>query len=1118
MRFEYPILPNNTKDKEEDKEALIASYFGHNNQLGFYPVGRLNSWHGGIHIEGSGKEVRAIADGRVIAYRMPENYYPREKDSKDPKYSNGFLLLQHDDYISPKKQKLRFYSLYMHLMPKVQMENLGKVPDFYAKYHAKATGNEIQRGLNARSGSEMSGTFGKKVVLIPVGATVTLDPLEDPNATSAPQDILPGSGFNTWSSPFSQSSDNAPLGPVVTEPHWTENKKSFDYKRVKYKSYTDIYIATAGSRTKDIGNNQLQIISVEDDISKYEKSPTKGVVVYDKANNKGQGKYLRTIKKSTEIGEVVKKSESWYQIKEKEEYIAASAIKVTPSLKDDVVIDIIQNVDVDIDAGDVLGYTGNYGFGKQNHYGAVHIEVFTDDTEVKNLIANLQGDDDRTQYETPENSTLQVGKPVNDLKKDTKVKVYQRQGDFAEIGFEDIIGVTKYEHLTYHKVTGPDYYTIKKGKLAEVNPDFENLLSKESDKLYWVSRADENGNEITKTQENNNLAKAKKKKLEYTRYRKLKFSNPLAGKKFWVKADTVPAPRQPIESIQLQPEPIKIKGLGINEALDNDTTIATPPTNTSPAATISTEPYWAALSKDVDVVYEVAPTTENTKDITVTATMRVKRKVGTAKDHSGAEWWKIKGQYEDDKGNKQTETGWIKKEKLTTLNPYDWESFGWKLYDDTGDQYFYQFNAHEGEEPHPFIKDIWAEVDLPEKQTQPDGSVKEVPGDKVLTQHELQQAMRDQRKVNILSKLICKHRNEWDTCQHIDTFKSEVEEIYKKGIDLEEDTEKKQKLEEIRDERIALLEEKIKNLSFWQDIQDGPIASTTNNNQSSNSSNSLLSSFDFSSLICENDTNENMSLGPVSTNNQPEKKEEKPKRTFPKNSDVYHFHPIAFIEHMKLITSPTTPPWLEVALAEAKAAKGVHEDLKPTITMVKKYHNYCGIFDNPKTKKIVEDEDASWCASFVNWCLDQTNYKGSKSAGSQSILWKEGKLFKRIEEPVFGCIVVMTNHRKDNGKKTSYGHVTFLYGTDNKGNLICLGGNQGQTIKFSRYKTEGVSGRLIMDIGKEKDVALEQKFNGYFLPINYPYSSGQHLKTYNLKELNNQISSGIITVENEGTR
>ncbi len=42
-------------------------------------------------------------------------------------------------------------------------------------------------------------------------------------------------------------------------------------------------------------------------------------------------------------------------------------------------------------------------------------------------------------------------------------------------------------------------------------------------------------------------------------------------------------------------------------------------------------------------------------------------------------------------------------------------------------------------------------------------------------------------------------------------------------------------------------------------------------------------------------------MGPVYPNGQPEVEDEKPKRTFPSDSNVYHFHPIAFLEHMKRI-------------------------------------------------------------------------------------------------------------------------------------------------------------------------------------------------------------------------
>lgn|GEM_PF-6781664 len=70
-----------------------------------------------------------------------------------------------------------------------------------------------------------------------------------------------------------------------------------------------------------------------------------------------------------------------------------------------------------------------------------------------------------------------------------------------------------------------------------------------------------------------------------------------------------------------------------------------------------------------------------------------------------------------------------------------------------------------------------------------------------------------------------------------------------------------------------MLEEKINNLCFWDQITDGDVAEADQHY------------------------------------NGKEKPEEK--RTFPvDSSSIYHFHPIAFVEHMKLITAPTvTPGW-----------------------------------------------------------------------------------------------------------------------------------------------------------------------------------------------------------------
>ncbi len=148
---------------------------------------------------------------------------------------------------------------------------------------------------------------------------------------------------------------------------------------------------------------------------------------------------------------------------------------------------------------------------------------------------------------------------------------------------------------------------------------------------------------------------------------------------------------------------------------------------------------------------------------------------------------------------------------------------------------------------------------------QSDGTIEEVADNNVLTQLELQRAMRKEEKVNILSKLVCKHKNEWDTWQNLDAFTQEVKDIYNAGIDEEEDTDEKQRMTNVRDERISFMKEKIQNLCFWHQVKDGEVDS----------------------------------LGGLNGKTPPEDKEP---RSFPtNNSEVYHFHPIAFIEQMKRI-------------------------------------------------------------------------------------------------------------------------------------------------------------------------------------------------------------------------
>jgi uncharacterized protein (TIGR02594 family) len=220
---------------------------------------------------------------------------------------------------------------------------------------------------------------------------------------------------------------------------------------------------------------------------------------------------------------------------------------------------------------------------------------------------------------------------------------------------------------------------------------------------------------------------------------------------------------------------------------------------------------------------------------------------------------------------------------------------------------------------------------------------------------------------------------------------------------------------------------------------------------------------------------------------------------------------------MKLITAPTTPPWLEVALAEAKEAKGVKEWNKPLAKMVKKYHNHCNIFDDLTTKDEIEDNyETSWCSSFVSWCLDQTDYKGVKHAGSRFYIADDPKwngannkrklkakdMLIKVSEPLYGAIAVFSDCSKEGVAKTG-GHICFVYGTvEGAEKLAVLGGNQDNKIKVSSYDCSGnvfISWKKRNKAGKVIKIHYK-KFRGFYMPKDYkngmPLSEEHHYKSF----------------------
>jgi len=153
-------------DKLEDKKFDFTTEFGN------FLIGGENTWHGGIHIEGKNVEIKAIADGRIIAYRLEDGYKSVVKnEGKDTeylcKYSNCFMLIQHDfelvkqivknkgtkeESTEKKIENITFYSLYNHLLPlsSYTQESASrdvKLPDFLAKKEYQTGKDQKIKGL-----------------------------------------------------------------------------------------------------------------------------------------------------------------------------------------------------------------------------------------------------------------------------------------------------------------------------------------------------------------------------------------------------------------------------------------------------------------------------------------------------------------------------------------------------------------------------------------------------------------------------------------------------------------------------------------------------------------------------------------------------------------------------------------------------------------------------------------------------------------------------------------------------------------------------------------------------------------------------------------------------------
>ena len=129
-------------------------------------------------------------------------------------------------------------------------------------------------------------------------------------------------------------------------------------------------------------------------------------------------------------------------------------------------------------------------------------------------------------------------------------------------------------------------------------------------------------------------------------------------------------------------------------------------------------------------------------------------------------------------------------------------------------------------------------------------------------------------------------------------------------------------------------------------------------------------------------------------------------------------------------------PWVELARSQLGVSEGSAEGRR----RIRQYHAQgVGKAHGAKT---------AWCASFLNWVLKRSGYRGTESAMARSF----ERLGTRLQEPRVGCLVVFWRESPESG----LGHVGIWLG-ESGDTVQVLGGNQDDEVRVSDYAKSRVT-------------------------------------------------------------
>lgn len=355
----------------ETADSLLANNMACGS--GFYLLGMNRFWHGGIHLTGT-EPVLTIADGTIVAYRIAERLREYKEGATLRSYSNSFVLIEHE-YHSPKGNTLKFYSLYMHLLPTTEYKKSVPAKPYPVFFKNKKAKVAVKSAAPAIAGVNVRNFNGDKVGILPNGATVKVGP------------------------PLTTDEKRALKQAWMREPDVDFRAVLFatDFKTEDNTLHPDYLVTTSAKFMQPLAVAQTYKVAGNDKPEYPAMDYLKGLAIRSSASAKDDKNVVAVLRKGTEIvySEI---DREWAKLVSPtipgvaEPWLFAFRGTVSDEqIVEITTFDQIVGCKIPVKAGDVVGYPGSYALPDCPATPLVHLEVFADDNLVR-FIENKGGE------------------------------------------------------------------------------------------------------------------------------------------------------------------------------------------------------------------------------------------------------------------------------------------------------------------------------------------------------------------------------------------------------------------------------------------------------------------------------------------------------------------------------------------------------------------------------------------------------------------------------------------------------------------------------------------------------------------------------------------------------